>query len=82
MITITDVTEVSITFDIEAVWTQIGKSLELKGITAAQDVSEPTRFNFDVDQASGYIDIRSGSPHVYILYDTGFVYIDITGNFE
>ncbi|MBT9812706.1 hypothetical protein GPL26_24215 [Enterocloster citroniae] len=82
MITITDVTEDSITFDIEAVWTQIGKSLELKGITAAQDVSEPTRFNFDVDQASGYIDIRSGSPHVYILYDTGFVYIDITGNFE
>lgn len=81
-ITITDVTEDNITFDIEAVWTQIGKNLELEGITAAQDVSEPTRFNFDVNQASGYIDIRSGSPHVYILYDTGFAYIDITGNFE
>ena len=81
-VTITDITEDSITFDIEAVWTQIGKSLELKGITAAQDVSEPTRFNFDVDQASGYIDIRSGSPHVYILYDTGFAYIDINGGFS
>lgn len=81
-ITITDVAEDSITFDLEAVWTQVGKNLELNGITAVQDASEPTRFNFDVGQASGYIDIRSGSPHGYILYDTGFAYIDINGSFE
>lgn len=81
-ITITDVTEGTITFNLEAVWTQAEKSLELMGITAVQDASEATRFDFDVDQASGYIDIRAGSPYGYILYDTGFAYIEITGSFK
>nr|WP_130789969.1 hypothetical protein [Lachnoclostridium pacaense] len=81
-ITITDVTEGTIIFNLEAVWTQAEKSLVLMGITAVQDESIPTRFDFDADQASGYLDIRSGSPHGYILYDTGFAYIDINGSFD